>query len=800
MMKFEFVTEEQPDMQMHQNIKIFYVLKGSVQLIIDQQQYNMMKGDLILVNANKKHKMMKRESDILLAGFEIDYSKMTEHLGTNQILFWCNSVTDKKKSYELLRNKIEQILAMYFDESAGAKFHRKSLYYEIIYLLVQNFMVKVGDEKFRLLFSKEDARIFEIRSYLHANYHKQVTLKELAEQMHFSQAYLSRYIKQNFGMSFMEYLNNIRLFHAVDDLLYTDKRMIEIAINNGYPTSASFNKAFKNFYHMTPTEYRKNMQQNRCLVNKSMTVSYEQEEKLREYLQEENLYDKEQDKVHKSVKLSVDCNSFRELKRPWNELINMGEAYMLLRSEVQEHMRILCSELKFRYGRIWNMFSICIYDEKEVDDARINFSRLDRVFDFMAELSIKPHIELAPKPQIFIATAEKIIYSKATEFKFGSFEEYIKFLRRIMIHLINRYSLEEVETWRFELWKEQRMNIQWETGQYFQNFKLIRQMLKSFSEKIQVGGPGIILGYENYLYQPLFENWEKCGVRPDFLSVYSYGYVAYKEKKQLHYQKSQDEKYTLHQLELMKRIAEENIGTSVDLIVSEWNYTISNRNILNDGCNMGAYVIKNCIDMESYITNLAYSQATDLFSEYYDTEQELNGDLGLLTKSGIKKPSFYALYFLQELYDYVIGKNEYMIVTSNRKNSFVIVCCNMKKLNRQSSMKAENEIKIGEKGLYEDTESLLLNVEIEDIKNGAYIVENSFVNQSAGSVQDQFIEMGLPRELSEKEIAYLKMISAPHIRIEQLNVNNEKLKLKVKLEPYEIRMIKIDYQYFESNE
>ena len=45
--------------------------------------------------------------------------------------------------------------------------------------------------------------------------------------------YLSKYIKQNFGMSFLKLLNNIRLEHAVSDLLYTDKTVIKIAMENG---------------------------------------------------------------------------------------------------------------------------------------------------------------------------------------------------------------------------------------------------------------------------------------------------------------------------------------------------------------------------------------------------------------------------------------------------------------------------------------------------------------------------------------------------------------------------------------
>lgn len=59
------------------------------------------------------------------------------------------------------------------------------------------------------------------------------------------------------------------------------------------------------------------------------------------------------------------------------------------------------------------------------------------------------------------------------------------------------------------------------------------------------------------------------------------------------------------------------------------------------------------------------------------------------------------------------------------------------------------------------------------------------------------MRMGFPEELSEIEIEYLKMISVPHIKLENVLVKNQKLNIKICLAPHEIRMIKIDYHYIE---
>lgn len=58
-------------------------------------------------------------------------------------------------------------------------------------------------------------------------------------------------------MSFAEYLTNVRLFHAVDDLLYTSMPITRIAYDNGFASVAVFNKVFKNAYGETPSVFRK---------------------------------------------------------------------------------------------------------------------------------------------------------------------------------------------------------------------------------------------------------------------------------------------------------------------------------------------------------------------------------------------------------------------------------------------------------------------------------------------------------------------------------------------------------------
>ncbi len=68
----------------------------------------------------------------------------------------------------------------------------------------------------------------EITNYVAINYRDKLSLSTLAENLFLSESYLSKYIKRKFGMNFMEYVNNVRLNHAMDDLLYEESRLLEL--------------------------------------------------------------------------------------------------------------------------------------------------------------------------------------------------------------------------------------------------------------------------------------------------------------------------------------------------------------------------------------------------------------------------------------------------------------------------------------------------------------------------------------------------------------------------------------------
>lgn len=790
LMQFHFIAQAETATHYHQNPEMFYVLRGNLDIKIDDKMYKMQSGDIVLINANKRHTVIGNE-ELLGARFEIDFHLLAEYMGSMQLLFWCNTVADRNHAYSNLRRLLDRILTRYFEKDDKSALYLNALYFETLYVLTSNFLVKADDVRLNLEDSQDRMRIRQIQNYVQANYQSQISLNDLADRLYLSNAYLSKYIKKNLGMTFMEYLNNVRLFHAVDELMYSDKNLTHIAYDNGFPTSASFTKAFREIYNESPSEYRKKIQDEKEKDEKEKMLQQEEEQRILEYLKFRA--HKENPQSTRKKEYIINAGNVKDTLTDCSKAISIGDGYLLLQSEAQHQVEKIQKQIGVKYARIWNILSreYC-FSEKE----GYNFRRLDQVLDFLLDHHMKPYLEVGSKPSLFMYTPERSINIEKSKMDSYDFKTFSEITRELCVHLVNRYGVEELETWYFEYWNDPSLNITEPDGEYYQRFDLLYQTMKNYSEEISVGGAGFILGYETLVCKKIFPIWKAREIHPDFLSVCSFQYIALVEDGGRLGRKSIDSEYMLNQIEIMKNVMEETGFQIPEFHIDEWNFTISNRNVLNDSCEQGAYILKNCIEMNGAVDMMAYWHALDLYSDYYDTDTVLNGDSGLISRDGICKPSFYAFQFMNRLLPKVLEKNDHAIVTTNGRNRYVIACHNYKSLSSRYVFTDEDEIQLEDIEQYvEDIDSIKLNFTIQNVKDGKYLVKIYRVNRECGSVQDLWKNLDYSKGLMRDEVDYLKSSAIPGIEMKTIEVENGELCLTNNLEMQEIRLIDVQYRY-----
>lgn len=790
LMQCFLITNAEATSHYHQNMEILYVMRGNMEVKIDDSVYRLKNGDFILINSNKTHAVSATEPP-LAARFVIDFHMLAEYMGTIQLMFWCNTTVDKNDVYQDIRNLLDGIIERYLEQDDKNELYLESLYYKALYLLTSNFMVKADDSRLYAESTQDRIRVRQIQNYILSNYQSQISLNDLANKLYLSNSYLSKYIKKHLGMTFLDYLNNVRLFHAVDELIYSNKSLTHIAMDNGFPTSAAFTKVFRDMHDEAPSEYRKRMRNVvEPLENKEEEERQKQQQihEFLEYRRTQN--DSEEKLVHEcraDVEVSCKRNEF------FNNAVNVGEAYLLLQSEVQNQLREIRQETGMKYVRIWNVFSKEICGEGKQG---YNFRNLDRVLDFIVENRMKPYIELGTKPSIIMYTPERIVMQNLREPETYDFEKFSELIKAFCMHLVNRYGLDVIEDWIFEYWNDPKLHMTRADGEYYPRFDVIYRTLKSISSDIKVGGAGFILGYETSVCNGIFKIWKKREIQPDFLSLCSYQYVALMEHGERYGKKSTDGHYMKHQVELLREVMIQNDFQVPELHIDEWNFTVSNRNIINDSCGQGAYIMKNCIDMSEMVDFMAYWHGLDINFDYHDSNTILSGDSGMISRDGIRKPSFYAFKFLEKLQPYLLMKDDNCIITTNRKGRYTIACHNYKRLASEYVFKEEDEIKIEELDFYmENTDPLKLKFMLDNVKDGTYQIKVYYVNRENGNAQEIWRKMEYAKGLAKDEIEYIKKRSVPSMEMRTVRVEDGVLEFEDILQAQEIRLLDIQYRF-----
>lgn len=788
-LQVEVLSEVNEVDEIHQDIELLFVLEGELDVVSGSQHTVMKSEDILLINANKKHSI-KGSDDVLFARLFITYQLVSDVCESTYLLFWCDSTRGNNERYDELRDTLKQLLNHYLSTKRNSvDFGHIALCYRVMDLLSVHFLVRADDEE------QMDAenRILQINNYVRANYNRSISLAELADQLYLSESYLSRFFKKNYGTNFSAYVTKIRLYYALSDLLYTEHPITRIAFDNGFSNATVFNKAFKAAYGETPSEFRKKTNENKA-NNKLSETEKAVNDRLEEFLrndgiQQEERKAKEETRSVFSAKSNVKVNTF------WNDMINVGSAEDLLKSEIREHVIILKESLNFKYVRFWSPFSKQLLIDVHSETGVYNFSRLDSIFDFLLEIGLKPHVEIGMKPKRLHEGVDKPLIFERIDDSYPGEEKWKAFLTAWISHLLHRYGRAEISDWRIELWFRERSHYTVEDIEdYFDLFDMTCETIHSLCDEIKIGGNGFRFDQFIVLQDLKFiERWAKRKYFPDFITglYFAYERGVYEDDKFA--KRITDNEGVLNAITKFKELIPES-KKDIPFYLSEWNLTVSDRNYINDTCFKGAYIVKNLIDIYGLCDSAALFQGSDRFSDYYDSAEMLYGGTGVLTKDGIFKPAAFAFEFFNRLHSYFLCKNSNCLATTDGHDSYGIICHNQKKLNYNYYFSSENEIdKANIWKYFEDRDSRDIKLTLTDVKDGIYQMKTYSINEQNGGVLDIWGELNYENDLTRNDIKYFQRACSPKLKIQKIEVKDGKLDVDVTLSANEIAFVRLKW-------
>ena len=100
-------------------------------------------------------------------------------------------------------------------------------------------------------------RLAEITAYIEAHHREKIVLEDIASRFYLSREYFSRFFRQNMGVTFSRYVNQVRLMHIYHDLCSTGEGVMELAEKHGFANYKLFNRMFWEIYGCKPSDVRK---------------------------------------------------------------------------------------------------------------------------------------------------------------------------------------------------------------------------------------------------------------------------------------------------------------------------------------------------------------------------------------------------------------------------------------------------------------------------------------------------------------------------------------------------------------
>lgn len=105
--------------------------------------------------------------------------------------------------------------------------------------------------------SKKTPVVIEVQKYINRNYHNEdLSISEIANKLSISQTYLTRLFKRELGMTFIDYLTNVRIKNAIILMRDPSLKLYEIAELIGYSTQHYFSNVFKKHVGISPQDYK----------------------------------------------------------------------------------------------------------------------------------------------------------------------------------------------------------------------------------------------------------------------------------------------------------------------------------------------------------------------------------------------------------------------------------------------------------------------------------------------------------------------------------------------------------------
>ena len=337
----------------------------------------------------------------------------------------------------------------------------------------------------------------------------------------------------------------------------------------------------------------------------------------------------------------------------WEEIFGSGRAILALRDSYRHDLREVKQITDFKYVRFHAIFhdEVGVYDEDAQGKPVYNFSYVDQIYDGLLANGVMPFVELSFMPKK-LAAKEMLhpFWYKQNISPPKSYEKWDAMITAFTRHLVDRYGIDEVAKWYFEVWNEPNLDF-WggdpRQATYWELYDHTARDIKAVSPRLRVGGPATA---QAAWVDAFLKHCAENNVPVDFASTHVYG----NDTADNVFGTNEDiprDKMVCRAVEKVHRQIKASSKPDLPLIWSEFNASYKNETEVTDSTYMGPWMADTIRQCDGMVDMMSYWTFSDVFEEQGVVKTPFWGGFGLIAEDGIPKPAFNAFKVLHYLGD-----------------------------------------------------------------------------------------------------------------------------------------------------
>ncbi|MEJ2007608.1 MAG: glycosyl hydrolase family 39 [Acidobacteriota bacterium] len=363
----------------------------------------------------------------------------------------------------------------------------------------------------------------------------------------------------------------------------------------------------------------------------------------------------------------------------WGRMFGSGHAILALRQSYRKDLKAVRHVTDFQYVRFHGIFDrqVGLFHLNRQGQPQYNFTNVDQIYDGLLAKGIRPYVELSFMPEDLASTPEQQgFFYRPYIAPPKDWNLWGGLIRAFAQHLVDRYGVDEVSKWYFEVWNEPNIGF-WagnpKQSTYFHLYDVAARALKSVSPRLRVGGPATA---QAAWVGDFIRHCVRDKVPVDFVSSHVYGNDSAENVFGTHQHIARRDLVALAVEKVSKEVKASQMP-SLPIIFSEYNASYMNTVNVTDSAFMGPWLAETIGRCDGLVHLLSYWAFSDVFEEQGVAKRPFYGGFGLVATGHIHKAAYNDFALLHRLGgERLAAKSGPVIVTRRADGTIAIVLWN----------------------------------------------------------------------------------------------------------------------------